>query len=80
MTIFEIVNFNRELINRMHRSGIRLEDAGYIDLFNDYNYLIGTGNKVSYAVAVLADKYKVSERKVYSLIKHFRNDCNPGAV
>ncbi len=33
MTIFEILKFNRELLNRLRKSGIRLEDADYIDLF-----------------------------------------------
>lgn len=80
MTIFEILKFNRELLNRLRQYGIRLEDADYIDLFANFNNMVGAGNKVSYAVAVLADKYDVSERKVYSLIKHFQNDCNPGAV
>ena len=42
--------------------------------------MVGAGDKVSYVVAVLSDKYNVSERKAYSLIKHFQNDCNPGAV
>lgn len=90
MTIFEVLNFNRELLERLRRIGVRLEDTAYIDLFVDYNNMVGAGDKVSYAVAVLADKYDVSERKVYSLIKHFqssalplcpaKNDCNPGAV
>jgi hypothetical protein len=80
MTIFEILKFNRELLNRLRQYGIRLEDADYIDLFADFNNMVGAGNKVSYTVAVLADKYDVSERKVYSLIKHFQNNCNPGAV
>ena len=80
MTIFEVLNFNRELLERLCRIGVRLEDTAYIDLFADFNNMVGAGNKVSYTMAVLADKYKVSERKVYSLIKHFRNDCNPGAV
>lgn len=80
MTIFEILNFNRELLNKLRQSGIRIEDADYIDMFAEYKNMLGEGNKVSYAVAVLADKYNVSERKVYSLIKHFQNDCNPSAV
>lgn len=42
--------------------------------------MIAAGDKVSYAVAVLADRYNVSERKVYGLIRHFRSDCNPAAV
>ncbi len=80
MTIFEILKFNRELLERLLRIGVRLEDTAYIDLFVDFNNMVGSGDKVSYAVAVLAEKYGVSERKVYSLVRHFRNDCNPGAV
>lgn len=80
MTIFEVLNFNRELLERLRRIGVRLEDTTYIDLFVDFNNMVGAGDKVSYAVAVLADKYGVSERMVYALIKRFRTDCNPGAV
>lgn len=80
MTIFEAVNLNRELLVRLRRAGIRLDDTDYIDLFSDYNKMIAAGDKVSYAVAILADRYNVSERKVYGLIRHFRNDCNPAAV
>lgn len=80
MTIFEVLNFNRELLERLRRIGVRLEDTAYIDLFVDFNNMVGAGDKVSYAVAVLADRYGVSERMVYTLIKRFRTDCNPGAV
>lgn len=80
MTIFEILKFNRELLNRLRMSGIRLEDADYIDLFSDYNKMVASGDKVSYAVACLANNYRISERKVYMIIKRFQSDCNPGAV
>lgn len=80
MTIFEILKFNRELLERLRNIGVRLEDTRYIDLFGEFNDMVGSGDKVSYAVAVLAEKYGISERKVYSLVRHFRNDCNPGAV
>lgn len=80
MTIFEILKFNRELLNRLRQSGIRLEDADYIDLFADFNRMVAEGNKVTYIVAHLASRFHVSERKVYSLVKHFQTDCNPGAV
>ena len=71
MTIFEILKFNRELLERLRNIGVRLEDTRYIDLFGEFNDMVLAGEKVSYAVAVLADKYG---------IRHFRNDCNPGAV
>ncbi len=80
MTIFEVLQFNRELLNRIRTSGIRLEDTDYIDLFVEYNNMIAAGHKVSYVVACMATDYHISERKVYSLIKRFRCHCNPGAV
>lgn len=80
MTIFEILQFNRELLDRIRNSGIRLNDTEYIDLFVDYNNMVGAGDKVSYVVACLATSYHISERKVHSLIKRFQSDCNSCAV
>lgn len=74
--MIEILNFNRELLKRLQAAGIRLEDARYIDLYSDYTRLMEQGEKVSYAVAVLSEKYSVSERKVYALVKRFKSDCN----
>lgn len=71
MKVIEILKFNRELLKRLQAAGIRLEDARYIDLYSDYTRLLEQGEKVSYAVAVLSEKYSVSERKVYALVKRF---------
>lgn len=57
-----------------------MEDVQYIELYNDYNRLLDEGEKVSYIVAVLAERYNVCERKVYTLIKRLQSDCNPVAV
>ena len=38
------------------------------------------GEKVTYAVTVLAVKYGVSERKVYALLKRFAADCTRRAA
>ncbi len=80
MTVFEILNFNRELLTRLKKYGIRLEDTQYVDLFVDFNNMVNAGEKVSYAVALLAGRYGVSERKVYSLVKRFRKDCSHATV
>lgn len=80
MTIFEILKFNRELLCRFRKAGIRLEDTDYIDLFVDFNNMVSNGLKVTYVVARLAISYHVSERKVYSIIKRFRSCCNSTAV
>lgn len=75
MKVIELVKFNRELLSRMKAAGIKLEDAQYVDLYQDYVDMLSSGAKVSYVVMILADKYSVSERKVYALIKHFKSDC-----
>ena len=80
MKIIDVLKFNRELINRLKMSGIRLEDAEYVDLYTDYPTLLEHGEKVSYIVARLSEKYVVSERKVYGLIKRFQSDCKMPAV
>lgn len=80
MKIIEVLKFNRELIHRLRMSGIKLEDAEYVDLYTDYTTLLDRGEKVSYIVARLSEKYAVSERKVYMLIKRFQNDCKLFAV
>ena len=80
MKIIEVLKFNRELIKRLRIAGIRLEDEEFVDLYSDYTTLLEQGEKVSYIVAVLSDRYAVSERKVYGLIKHFQSDFTPSAV
>ena len=80
MKIIEIVKINRELLKNLHTAGVRIEDAKYIDLYADYRRMLANGDKVSYIVIVLSNKYAVSERKVYGLIKHFQSDCKLFAV
>ncbi len=80
MKIIELLKFNRELANRLKMAGVKPGDTDYIDLYNDYEEMVAQGEKVSYAVAVLAERYGVCERKVYTLIKRFQSDCKPFAV
>jgi len=76
MKLIEILNLNRELLINLQKAGIRLDDVQYIDLFKEYRTLSAQGEKVSYIVARLATEYAISERKVYSLIRRFKTDCN----
>ena len=80
MKVIEVLEFNRELIKRLKWTGIRLEDADYIDLYTEYKQLTEQGEKVSYVVAHLAEEYAISERTVYSLVKRFSSECNLFAV
>ena len=59
MTIYEILSFNKELLQRLFNAGIKASDCLYVDLFNDYIQMRTTGEKTTYIVAVLSEKYYV---------------------
>lgn len=80
MTVYEILNFNRELINRLSKIGLKPYDYKYIDLYSDYESMRSEGEKVTYIVSLLADRYAVSERKVYDLVKRLGKQCTNHAV
>ena len=80
MTIYEILSFNKELHRRLACVGVKTDDFRYVDLFEDYSRMRKAGNKMTYIVAVLSDKYAVSERKVYNVIRHLSEECKSGAV
>lgn len=80
MKVIDVLRFNRELLEKIARAGIRLDDIRYIDLFSDYMAMKSQGEKITYIVSILAFRYSISERKVYSLIKHLQNDSNSDAV
>ena len=77
MKIIDVLKFNQEPLCRLRKTGIRLEDTKYIGLFDDYKAMRNQGEKISYIVALLSERYGICERKVYSLVKRFQPDCNP---
>jgi hypothetical protein len=75
MKVIELVSFNRELLSKIKAAGVNFDDYMYIDLYNEYKTMRKNGEKVTYIVAVLSEKYHISERKVYYLIKRLNSDC-----
>jgi hypothetical protein len=80
MKVIEILNLNKELLKNFRQAGIRIEDVEYIELYKEYQSLYNKGEKTTYIVSVLADKYDISERTVYDIIRRFKSDCNLLAV
>lgn len=80
MTLFEILNFNKELLNRLCMVGFKPDDCRYIDLYNEYEQMKNAGDKVTYIVNFLSAKYDVSERKIYEIVKRFGKHCTVGVV
>lgn len=80
MTLYEILNFNREILHKLQIIGIKPDDCKYIDLYSEYQCMKDDGDKMTYIVTFLSEKYDVSERKVYDIIKKFGKDCTISAV
>lgn len=80
MTLFEALKFNREPLEMLISMGMKRDDARYIDLYSEFEDMKRQGEKTTYAVLYLADKYSVSERKVYDVIRRFKKGCTPGAA
>ena len=80
MTLFEALKFNREPLETPRKLGVKQDDVRYIDLYAEFEKLKNRGEKTTYVVLYLAEKYSVSERKVYDVIRRFKKGCTPGAV
>lgn len=80
MTLFEILNFNKEIIDRLISAGFKVGDSKYLELYADYMRMRNQGEKMTYIVTALSERYSVSERKIYSIIKKFETNCTAGAV
>ncbi|MDR1456053.1 MAG: hypothetical protein LBJ01_10410 [Tannerella sp.] len=80
MTVYEILSFTGELLTRLALTGFNLKDCRYVDLYSEYDRMRRAGEKITYIISALSDKYKVSERKIYGIIKQLKKDCRIGAV
>ena len=80
MTYYEIIKLSKEPIDRLISAGFRRGDCRYLPLYEDYRRMREAGDKMTYIVSFLHDRYNVSERKIYDLVKQFGSHCTIGAV
>lgn len=73
MTLFEALKFNREPLEMLIKLGIKQDDVRYIDLYSEFEAMKNRGEKTTYAVLYLANKYSVCERKVYDVLSVSEN-------
>jgi len=76
MKVYEVLELNKELLERIHSAGIRAEDYKYVELFSEYGERLSGGEKVTYIVASLATKHQISERQVYNIVKNLAREIS----
>lgn len=69
MTIYELLSSNQSLLNLMLKNSIKRTDMEYIGMMDDYKKMRMQRQKVGYIVNFLADKYGISVRTVFNVVK-----------
>ncbi|WP_289744321.1 hypothetical protein [uncultured Duncaniella sp.] len=69
MTVYEALKLCGGIIEKLEDAGAKPSDHKYVRLFEDYQNARKRGEKVSYIVAILAERYNVSERNIYDIVK-----------
>lgn len=76
----DLVKFSGEILKRLHENGICIKDYQHIPMLAEYERMKSGGNKTTYIVAHLSEKYDISERKVYKVLSRLLKDCQISAV
>lgn len=74
MTVYEFIKTHRGTIEQMDRILTSLEDCTSVDLYEDYMKMKTMRYKMAYIAQHLADKYGISERKVFRIVKRLSED------
>lgn len=68
----EIVEFNKELLQKLKSAGVKLEDYRYCDLFRDYVEMSHTERNRKVIFLSLAERYGISDRQVYNIVNRMK--------
>lgn len=72
MMVANFIKISYGTMKLLSKYGIRMSDFKYVELFSEYERMVEEGSKVSYIVAVLSQRYALSESSVYRILKRFK--------
>jgi len=80
MRCLDLMIFSSEMLKRLHECGIRIDDYKYLPMLVEYEDMMLSGEKKTYVVASLSEKYGMCERKFYKVIARLMKDCQIRSV
>lgn len=72
----DFIRLTEHICNELTRNNINPADTKFIELYDDWERMIGEGHKYSYIMAYLSDKYGVSERSINRIVKRLGRDMD----
>ena len=77
MRRIDLIEFNKELFQKLNNAGIRLEDYKYCDLYHSYLEMSETMQTRKAVILTLAEKYHISDRQVYNILNRLERSVKP---
>lgn len=74
MKAYELLNINESLLKVMDSLSLAISDVKYVPVIKEYLRLMGEGNKKTYVVQILSDKYDIAERTLYRVVDKMMGD------
>lgn len=71
MTKYEIIKAHFEFFTLLNENSIDPKEVQYLALVDEYKAMKAKRHKTCYIVYYLSDKYHLSERAVYKIVKRF---------
>ena len=71
MTRYEIIKLNEQLFRLLNDNGIDTKDLNYLPMVEEFRKMKSKKHKVNYIVDYLSNKYGITERGIYKIVKRF---------
>ena len=75
MKRIELVEFNAELMQKLQKAGVKMDDWRYVRMVKEFQELVAHGEKRTYAAMVAAQHHGISIRKAYGLLQRLCAEC-----
>lgn len=69
MTTYELLRINESLLQTLSKNGVSVNDVNYLEVFDEFMKMKEQGMKVRYIALSLADKYGLSDRSIFKIVK-----------
>ena len=69
MTNYELLAMNRSMVEVLLANHININDVQNLQIYEQFIEMKQQGHKVSYITVFLADKYEMTDRGIYKIIK-----------
>lgn len=69
MTTYEILKMNKSLLQTLSKNGVSVNDVNYLNMFDEFMEMKKQGLKVRYIALTLAEKYNLSDRSIFKIVK-----------